>query len=157
MQTQIKLVWSVCTVCHSGGLGVGGNLGVIVVRVCEPELYIIIHIPALWKNGPIHILVVQNVDLFIYCPLIFYIHLLLVVDRYCSQFIEYQENKQPQKISEWKNVRIYQDVRKVGPFTYKSRKIGPVIYFLLKKGANHIPGSAEKGGHSARTSILCHR
>ena len=28
--------------------------------------------------------------------------------------------------------------------------------FLLKKGANHIPGSAEKGGYSARTSVLCH-
>ena len=45
-----------------------------------------------------------------------------------------------------KNIRIYRDVRKVGPFTYESRKMGSVIYFLLKKkGANHIPGSAEKG------------
>ena len=32
------------------------------------------------------------------------------------------------------------------------------IHFVEKKGANHIPGSAEKGGHSARTSVhvLCH-
>ena len=29
---------------------------------------------------------------------------------------------------------IYQDVRKMGPFTKESRKIGPFIYFLLKKG-----------------------
>ena len=40
-------------------------------------------------------------------------------------------------------------------FIYKSRRIGSVKYFLLKKGANHIPGSAEKEGHSARTSVLC--
>ena len=39
---------------------------------------------------------------------------------------------------------IYQDVRKMGPFTQESRKIGLFIYFLLKKGGqsytNHIPG-----------------
>ena len=33
----------------------------------------------------------------------------------------------------------------MGPFTYESRQIGSVVYFLLKKGANHVPGSAEKG------------
>ena len=30
------------------------------------------------------------------------------------------------------------------------------ILFVEKKGASHIPGSAEKGGYSARTSVLCH-
>ena len=30
------------------------------------------------------------------------------------------------------------------------------ILFVEKKGANHILGSAEKGGYSARTSVLCH-
>ena len=30
------------------------------------------------------------------------------------------------------------------------------ILFVEKSGANHIPGSAEKGGYSARTSVLCH-
>ena len=29
------------------------------------------------------------------------------------------------------------------------------ILFLRKKGAYPIPGSAEKGGYSARTSVLC--
>ena len=29
-------------------------------------------------------------------------------------------------------------------------------FCLKKKGTNHIPGSAEKGGHSARTAVLCH-
>ena len=81
-----------------GGVGIGGNL----VWVCDPEF--------------------QNIDLFKYCSLIFYTHLLLVVDRYCSQFTEYQENKQPKKFYEQKNIHIYRDVRNVGPFTYKSRK-----------------------------------
>ena len=31
----------------------------------------------------------------------------------------------------------------MGSFTHESRKIWSAIYFLLKKGANHIPGSAE--------------
>ena len=30
------------------------------------------------------------------------------------------------------------------------------ILFVEKKDANHIPGSAKKGGYSARTSVLCH-
>ena len=30
------------------------------------------------------------------------------------------------------------------------------ILFVEKKGANHIPGSVEKGGHSARAFVLCH-
>ena len=44
----------------------------------------------------------------------------------------------------------------MGPFTYESRKIGLVRYFLLKKGANHIPGSAAKWVHSTISSVLCH-
>ena len=51
---------------------------------------------------------------------------------------------------------IYQDVRKKGPFTYGIQKNWAIILFVEKKGANHIPGSAEKGGYSARTSVLCH-
>ena len=91
-------------------------------------------------------LIVQNVDLFVYCPLTFYTHVLLVVDRYCSQFTEYMEKKQPQKIYERQNIRIYRDVRKVGPFTYKSRKMGSVIYFVVEKSGLIIYLAAlEKG------------
>ena len=58
-----------------------GNLWVIVVRVCEPEFRNLPHsYTRPLKNGPK-----------------FFTHLLLVVDRYYSQFIEYQENKQSQK------------------------------------------------------------
>ena len=36
-------------------------------------------------------------------------------------------------------------------------KIRSFIYFLFQKGVGyHIPGGAEKGGYSARTSVLCH-
>ena len=91
------------------------------------------------KMDPFIYLIVQNVDLFIYCPLIFYTHLLLVVDRYRSQFIEYQENKQPLKIYEQKNICIYcTGIQKSGAFH--------IQIFCSKKGANHIPGSAEKRG-----------
>ena len=51
------------------------------------------------------------------------------------------------------NIRFYRDVKKVGLFLYESRQIGSVIYFLLKK-RGYILGSAEKEGHSARTSVL---
>ena len=40
--------------------------------------------------------------------------------------------------------------------TYQSRKTGQSYTFCWKKVANHIPGCAEKGGHSARTAALCH-
>ena len=41
----------------------------------------------------------------------------------------------------------------MGPFTYGIQKNWAIhILFVEKKGANQIPGSAEKGGYSARTS-----
>ena len=68
--------------------------------------------------------IIWNVDPFIYFPLIF-------LYPFISQFIEYQENKQPQKcLSE--NMCIYRDVRKSGAF-HIPIKIWSVIYFLLKK------------------------
>ena len=111
---------------NRGNCGTSGR-----ARISKPTPFIYL---AFEKMNPFIYLIVQNVDLFIYCPLIFYTHLLLVVDRYHSQFIEYQENKQPQKnLFAKKNIRIYRDVIKVGTFTYESRKMGSVIYFLLKK------------------------
>ena len=47
---------------------------------------------------------------------------------------------------------IYMGVRKVGPF--KFQKSGHSYTFF--KGVYHIPGGTEKGGYSARTSVLCH-
>ena len=73
-----------------GGRGVGrGNLGVILVQVCEPVFQ---NLPtpfiylAFEKMDPFIYLIIQNVDQFIYCPLIFCTHFLLVV-RQISQSI----------------------------------------------------------------------
>ena len=101
---------------------------------------------ALEKIDPFIYLIIQNVDLFIYCPLIFCTHLMPVVRQIHSQFIEYQENKQPRKISERKYVYI-PSCQKNGAFhigIQKNRvfhilfieKRGPIIYLsALKKGA----------------------
>ena len=35
-------------------------------------------------------------------------------------------------------------------------KNGVSHILFLRKGAFHIPGSLEKGGYSARSSVLCH-
>ena len=35
-------------------------------------------------------------------------------------------------------------------------KSGQSYTFCGKKGANHIPGSTEKGSHLVHTSVLCH-
>ena len=45
-------------------------------------------------------------------------------------------------------------VRKLRPFIYQ--KLGHSFTFFFKKRGYYIPGSAEKGGSSARTPVLCH-
>ena len=53
-----------------------------------------------------------------------------------------------------KNMCIYRGVRKKWGLSYTNEeKLGQSYTLYRKKGANHIPGSAEKGGHSARTHI----
>ena len=56
-----------------GGGGEWGNMGVIVVRVCEPVFRNLPHSYTwpLKKTDPFIYLIVRNVDLFIYCTLIF--------------------------------------------------------------------------------------
>ena len=68
----------------SGGGGGGGcNLGVILVRVCEPVTCISKPTPFIYlafeKTDTFIYLIIQNVDLFIYCPLTFCSHFLLVI------------------------------------------------------------------------------
>ena len=71
----------------SGAEG-GGNLEVILVRVCEPVFQNLPHSYTwpLKKKDPFLYLIIQNVDLFIYCPLLFCTNFLLVV-RQISQSI----------------------------------------------------------------------
>ena len=127
------------------------NLGIILVRVCEP-VFRNQPLSYTWplKNGPIHILIIWNVYPFIYCPLIFCTHLLLVV----RQILQSSREQATSKISEWKICAYTGMSEKEGPFIYQ--KLGQSYTFCRKKVASHIPDSAEKGSHSARTSVLCH-
>ena len=77
-----------------------------------------------------------------------YTHYWLVLDKYSSQLIEYQDNKQPRQISERKKIYTFTRMwEKWGLSHTNQEKNWSVIYFLLKKkGANHISGSAEKKG-----------
>ena len=92
-----------------------------------------------------------------YTAFLFYVPIYCsLLDKYHSQFIEYQENKQPRNISERK-ICAYTKSQKNGAFQIEIQKNRAIhILFVEKKGANHRSGGAEKGGHSARTSVLCH-
>ena len=48
---------------------------------------------------------------------------------------------------------IYMGASKFGPYHFQKLRRS---YTFLKKGEYYIPGCAEKGGYSARTSVLCH-
>ena len=50
-------------------------------------------------------------------------------------------------LSIWVSENLSQSYTKIGPFTY---------FLFLKKRFYHIPGGAEKGGYSARKSVICH-
>ena len=103
-----------------------------------------IHIPGLWKkkkkkkkkkkNGPIYILDRPKCWPIHILPFDFYTILLLVV-RQISQLVHWIPREQAAfKKYLSKNIGIYWYVRKVGPSTYKSRKIGSVILFVEKRG-----------------------
>ena len=88
------------------------------------------------KNGPIHILDRPKCSPIHILPFDFYTHLLLVVRRNRSQFIEYEENKQPRKISRRK---IYSytgmsEKKKWGLSHTNPEKSGRSYTFFLKKG-----------------------
>ena len=116
-----------------------------------------IHIPGLWKNGPIHIL-----D----HPKCWPIHI-LPFDLLYPFFAGYYTNiivnscntnriSSLKKISERKICAYTRMSEKWGLSHRNPEKWGHSYTFCWKKGANHIPGSPEKGGYSAGTSVLCH-
>ena len=72
-----------------GAGGEVGNFGVILVRVCEPVFQNLPHSYTwpLKKTDPFIYLIIQNVDLFKYCPLIFCTHFCWLLDKYHSQFM----------------------------------------------------------------------
>ena len=126
-----------------GGGGVGAcNLGVILVQVCEPVFRNLPH-SYTWPLKKRTLSYTRSSE--IMTPLIFCTHLLLVV-RQIMQSIHWIPREQAaSKISEWKICAYTGMSEKVGPFIYQLRKNRSVIYFCRRKGANHIPGSAEKG------------
>ena len=120
-----------------GGGGGSGNLGVILVRVCEPISQNLPH-SYTWPS------INQNVDLFIYCSLTFCTHFLLVITL-ISQSIHVIPSSLEKSLSE-KYVHI-PGCQKNGAFhtgIQKNRAIhilfvekrGPIIYLAAqKKGA----------------------
>ena len=103
------------------------------------------YISGLWKKTDSFIyLIVHNVDRFIYCPLIYIpIYGWYELDKYSSQFTDYQENKQ--HLWAKKNIRISRDVR-IQIRIKKNRvshihfveKLGLVIYLAALKKGTHI-------------------
>ena len=88
-----------------------GNFGT-GVRACF-EIYPI-HIPGLWKKKQTHSYTRSSLT-HLYTALWFFVLIYCwYLHKYCSQFIEYQENKQPRKISE----------RKICTYTWMSEKWG---------------------------------
>ena len=147
---------------EGGGVGAEGRGSVIVARVFEQVFRNLPH-SYTWpfkkkkkkkKTDPFIYEIVWNVDPFIYCPLIFYPF--IAVDKNSNQFIEYQENKQPRKISEGKICAYTGIHQKNGTFHRPiHKKWGQSYTFWLKRGLI-IYLAALKIRHSARTTILCH-
>ena len=53
---------------------------------------------------------------------------------------------------------MYMGVRNIWAIhiSKKQNRVIHILSFFKKNGIYHIPGSAEKGGYSASTSVLCH-
>ena len=104
------------------------------------------------KPTPIIYLVFEKNDLFIYLIEQFFLHIHILFFDFIYPLCKYYNfGLCAEHLS--KNMSIFkQGCHKMGPFE------NWVIHmlFLRKNGAYRIPKSAEKGGHSGRTSVLCH-
>ena len=127
------------------GRGVRGNLGVIVVWVCESVFQNLPHsytwplkTRTHWYTRSSEMLTYSYTVLWSFVPIYCWLS-----DKYHSQFIEYQENKQPRKISERKICEYTRMSEKWGLSHRNPEKSGHAYTFCWKKkGANHITGSA---------------
>ena len=161
---QKYLSWSKGLISVGGGGGGGGwwggNLGVILVRVSEPVFQNLPHSYTWPLKKRTHSYTCSSKMLTCsYTALWFFVPIFCwLLHKYHSQFMLYQEDKQPRKISERKICAYTRMSEKWGLSHRNPEKSGHsyTCTFYWKKGANHIPGSAEKGGYSARTFILCH-
>ena len=98
------------------------------------------------KTDPFIYLIIQNVDLFIYCPLIFCTH--FFAGYYTNIIVNSCNTKRISSLEKSLNDKYVHipGCQKNGAFHIGIRKNWAIhILFFKKKGANHIPGSAEKG------------
>ena len=118
-----------------GGGGGRGNRG-ILVRLCEP-VFQNLPLSYTWplkKTDPFIYLIIQNVDLFIYCPLIFCTHLLLVV-RQISQSIHWILREQAASKNLWAKYMHIPGCQKNGAFHIGIQKNRVIhILFVEKRG-----------------------
>ena len=134
------------------------GVGVILVRVCEPVFQNLSHsytwrlkkrtYSYTWssKCWPIHILPFD----FLYPSF---------AGCYTSITVNSCNTKRISSLEKYLSEKYMHisGCQKNGAFhIWIQKKLGHSYTFCWKKGANHIPGSAEKGGYSARTSVLCH-
>ena len=117
-----------------GGLG-AVNLRIIVVRVCEPVFR---NLPQSYtwplKNRTLSYTWSSKMLAYSYTALWFLYP--FIAGNWTNIAINSLNTKRTSSLDKSlskKNIRIYRDVRKVGPFTYESRKNGSVIYFLVEK------------------------
>ena len=111
---------------------------------------------AIEKIDPFIYLIVQNVDPLVYCLLTLYP---FIAGSRTNIAVNSLNTKRMSILDKTLNEKIYAYTRmseKWGLSHTNQEKYGQSYTFCSKKGANHIPGSAEKGGFSARTSVLCH-
>ena len=131
--------------------GGGGNLGVILVRICEPVFWNLpqSYILGLRKNDLFIYLIEQNVYIFIYM----YCYTLFAV---CKQSLQINIKILISELSIWPKTWVFsnRDVRKRDHSCINDEKLGQSYTFPLKKGAYRISGSAEKGGYSGGTSVV---
>ena len=136
-----------------GGGGAGaGVTGVILVRVCEPVFQNLPHSYTWPLKKRTHSYTWSSKMLtYSYTALWFFVPIFCwLLDKYQSIHV-ISRGKAASKILWAKNMCIYQDVgpqdvRKMGPFTQESRKIGLFIYFLLKKGGQSYTWQRWKRG-----------
>ena len=160
MQSIVKVFTRLCLSRGVGGGGGGGggggkgNLGVILVRVCEPVFQNLPH-SYTWssKKWTYSYTWSSKMLTYSYTALWFFVSIYCwLVHKYHSQFILYQEDKQPWKISEWK---ICAYTRMSEKCSHRNpEKSGHSYTFCWKKGASHIPDSAEKGGGTCAQTHL---
>ena len=125
-------------------------IGVILVRVCEPVFQNLPHSYTwpLKKTDPFIYSIIQNVDLFIYCPLIFCIHCLLIVRQISVSSLNTKRTSSLEKsLSEPYYVHV-PGCQKNGAFYIGIQKNRVIhLLFCWKKGAYHIPSKGLFGTH----------